>query len=62
MISKQGGESNRGDIASMLCPIDCCSGVILHVFLSTPQDLPMGAHASVSGSGRGFDPQWVQVS
>jgi hypothetical protein len=62
MLSLQGGENSRGDVASMLCPIDCCSGVILHVFLSTPQDLPIGAHASVSGSGRGFDPQWVQVS
>ena len=53
--------SARGDVSSMLCPIDCCSGVVLHVFMSSPQDLPVGSHASVGASGHGFNPQWVQV-
>ena len=49
-------------MTTMLSPIDCCSGVVLHVFMSSPQDLPVGSHASVGPSGHGFNPRWVQVS
>ncbi len=32
-----------------LPPVDTCSGVILHIFVSSAQDLPPGWHASSSG-------------
>lgn len=56
------GVSSGGDVAAMdrggaLGPVDRCSGVILHVFTSAPQDLPQGAHPSArsdSGSSSYF--------
>lgn len=44
-----------------MCPVDCCSGVVLHLFLSSPQDLPEGSHASVGPLGCGIDPKWAEV-
>ena len=45
-----------------MCPIDCCSGVVVHLFLSSPQDLPEGSHASVGTLGGGVDPKWSKVT
>jgi hypothetical protein len=50
-------------------PISSCCGCVLHVFVSSPQDLPPGAHDSVSvseagsaGHGAGaLDPTWVRA-
>lgn len=48
-------------------PIDRCTGVQLHVILSSPQDLVPGAHPSVSSSPSyasvppGLDSDWVKT-
>jgi len=51
-----GGDDTRS-------PIDYCCGVLLHVFVSAPQDLPPGGHASVpplaDGRADAYDPGWV---
>lgn len=41
-------DNDYDEISSLRsCPIDSCSGVVLHLFTSSPQDLPEGAHDSV---------------
>eukprot|EP00607_Mallomonas_marina_P003584 CAMPEP_0182439746 /NCGR_PEP_ID=MMETSP1167-20130531/86618_1 /TAXON_ID=2988 /ORGANISM="Mallomonas Sp, Strain CCMP3275" /LENGTH=357 /DNA_ID=CAMNT_0024633513 /DNA_START=504 /DNA_END=1574 /DNA_ORIENTATION=+ len=41
--------SSVSDLRShMTGPVDKCSGVILHVYFGTPQDMPLQSHSSVS--------------
>jgi hypothetical protein len=55
-----GGDS-EGDLGNNekdnMCPIDTCSGVCLHVFVSSPQDMGDGSHESAKekGKGKGID-------
>ena len=48
-----------GSDQALKAPIDSCCGVIVHLFISSPQDLPAGAHDSsvlpVSSSSSGTD-------
>lgn len=52
---EEDGEGERDPDGS---PIDSCCGCVLHVFVSSPQDLPPGAHDSV-GTSDALDPAWV---
>lgn len=49
---RQSKESNRKDDNFRDAPVDSCSGVILNLFISSKQDLPIGAHESVSLSSK----------
>jgi hypothetical protein len=42
-----GGERGEEQPASAAAAIDQCTGVCLHLFLETPQDLPLISHRSV---------------
>jgi len=47
------GDSTRGhdhQEQRVLSAASRCSGIVLHLFVSSPQDLPEGAHASVAAS------------
>ena len=41
-------------------PIDVCSGVVLHVFASDPQDLPPNSHPSTNNSHGSIDASWLK--
>ena len=51
-----GGDDDDDDHSTLhdhrppTAPIEACCGVIVHLFLSSPQDLPIGAHDSVMPS------------
>jgi len=49
---RQSKESNRKDDNFRDAPVDSCSGVVLNLFISSQQDLPMGSHESVSMSNK----------
>ena len=40
------GRGAAAAAAAPIAPIDACCGVIVHLFVSSPQDLPVGAHDS----------------
>jgi hypothetical protein len=38
---------NSNDERDSMCPIDTCSGVCLHVFISSPQDMSDGIYICI---------------
>lgn len=54
-----GGEETAAmDRGGATGPVDRCSGVILHVFTSAPQDLPQGTHSSARSDSGGCSYFW----
>lgn len=41
-------------------PIDSCSGVVLHLFTGSAQDLPPGSHSSTKQHGQGLNYFWAE--